>query len=65
MKKSSLSSHQIGEIKNCDLQQKLLSKNVKLAVETYGGRVHIEWGPQASVTPMGQLPFFINKGSLP
>ena len=30
-----------------------------LAVETFGGRVHVEWNPQAAVTPLGQLPFFI------
>ena len=27
-------------------------------VDTYGGRVHVEWDPQAAVTPLGQLPFF-------
>ena len=30
-----------------------------LAVETFAGRVHVEWNPQAAVTPLGQLPFFI------
>ncbi|MDH4192525.1 MAG: hypothetical protein OEV70_00005, partial [Nitrospirota bacterium] len=29
-----------------------------LPVDTYGGRVHVEWDPQAAVTPLGQLPFF-------
>lgn len=29
-------------------------------VDTYGGKVHIEWNPQAAVTPLGQLPFFID-----
>ncbi len=28
-------------------------------VETYAGKVHIEWDPDAAVTPLGQLPFFI------
>ena len=28
-------------------------------VETYAGKVHIEWDPEAAVTPLGQLPFFI------
>ncbi len=31
-----------------------------LAVETFAGRIHVEWNPQAEVTPMGQLPFFID-----
>jgi hypothetical protein len=30
-----------------------------LVVDTFGGRVHVEWAPQAAVTPLGQLPFFI------
>lgn len=30
-----------------------------LFVDTYGGRMHIEWDPDASVTPLGQLPFFV------
>jgi len=29
-----------------------------VAVDTLGGRVHVEWDPQAAVTPLGQLPFF-------
>src|SRR6516164_3871170 len=27
--------------------------------DTFGGRVHIEWDTRAPVTPLGQLPFFI------
>ena len=30
-----------------------------LPVETFGGRIHVEWDPQAPVTALGQLPFFI------
>ncbi|MFQ5664737.1 MAG: transposase [Terriglobia bacterium] len=30
-----------------------------IAVDTYGGCIHVEWDPQAAVTPLGQLPFFI------
>lgn len=30
-----------------------------VAVDTFGGRVHVEWSPQAAVTPLGQLPFFV------
>ena len=36
-----------------------LRAQAALAVETFGGRVHVEWNPQAAVTPLGQLPFFI------
>ena len=28
-------------------------------VDTYAGKVHIEWDQDAAVTPIGQLPFFI------
>ena len=30
-----------------------------IEVETFAGKVHIEWDPTAAVTPIGQLPFFI------
>jgi hypothetical protein len=30
-----------------------------LVVDTFAGRIHVEWAPQAAVTPLGQLPFFI------
>ncbi len=29
-----------------------------IPLDTYGGRVHVEWDPEAAVTPLGQLPFF-------
>jgi hypothetical protein len=29
-----------------------------VAVDTFVGRVHVEWDPSAAVTPLGQLPFF-------
>jgi hypothetical protein len=28
-------------------------------IDTYGGRVHIDWDPDAAVTPSGQMAFFI------
>ncbi len=27
-----------------------------VAVDTFGGRIHVEWDAQAAVTPLGQLP---------
>ena len=33
--------------------------SASLPVATYGGRIHVEWNPQAAVTPLGQLSFFI------
>lgn len=49
--KTEITTHRKGE----------LSKDNKKAVlvDTFGGRIHVEWDPQASVTPLGQLPFFI------
>ena len=36
-----------------------LSEEGPVSVETFGGRVHVEWDRQAPVTMLGQLPFFI------
>jgi hypothetical protein len=30
-----------------------------IPVDTFGGRVHVKWDAKAAVTPLGQLPFFI------
>src|ERR1700681_2554539 len=30
-----------------------------VVADTFGGRVHVEWDGDAAVTPLGQLPFFI------
>lgn len=48
--------HPTGELK---INSKL-DKNQAVEVDTFGGKVHIEWDPQAAVTPVGQLPFFID-----
>lgn len=29
------------------------------SVDTFDGKIHIEWDPDAAVTPIGQLPYFI------
>lgn len=52
--------HQKGEYPEPEKKPNyLLTDDTKLAVDTFGGRVHVEWDPQSSVTPLGQLPFFI------
>jgi hypothetical protein len=30
-----------------------------IPVDTYAGRIEVDWDPDAAVTPLGQLPFFI------
>ena len=30
-----------------------------IPVDTYAGRIDVEWDPDAAVTPLGQMPFFI------
>ncbi len=30
-----------------------------ISADTFDGKVHIEWDPDAAITPIGQLPFFI------
>jgi hypothetical protein len=37
----------------------LAGQNGAIALDTFGGRIHVEWDPAAAVTPLGQLPFFI------
>lgn len=59
MKLPSPHIHQKGEALKPQKSVKLPTENTKLAVDTFGGRVHVEWDPQAAVTPLGQLPFFI------
>ena len=36
-----------------------ITKAESIEVETFDGKVFIEWDPTASVTPLAQLPFFI------
>lgn len=47
--------HPMGEGK----ESKEMTDHSRYTVDTYGGRLHVEWDPQAAVTPLGQLPFFI------
>ena len=36
------------------------SSEGRTGIDTYAGKIHVEWDPQAAVTPLGQLPFFIS-----
>lgn len=51
--------HPKGEAFDREKSTNLLCQDVKLPVDTFGGRIHVEWDPQAAVTPLGQLAFFI------
>lgn len=55
MSQSSKSLHPTGER---TVTQKT-TKKALLPVDTYAGKLHVEWDPSAAVTPLGQLPFFI------
>lgn len=35
------------------------SKISQIATDTFDGKIHVEWDPSAAVTPIGQLPFFV------
>jgi hypothetical protein len=50
-----LKAHPVGETESGGLVPVL----EPVTVETFGGRIHVEWNSQAAVTPLGQLPFFI------
>jgi hypothetical protein len=41
-------------------QRELMLPSECVGIDTYAGKVHVEWDPQAAVTPLGQLPFFIS-----
>uniref|UniRef100_UPI00260E060D transposase n=1 Tax=Acidiferrobacter sp. TaxID=1872107 RepID=UPI00260E060D len=43
-----------------EAKRKALKAQKPVAVDTFGGRIHVEWDPAAAVTPLGQLPFFID-----
>ncbi len=50
-----LVTHPQGDEKN----QALAVTSGPVAVDTFGGRVHVEWNPQAAVTPLRPLPCLI------
>lgn len=49
------STHPTGELS--PMPKNVLTETVE--VDTFAGKLHVEWDANASVTPMGQLPFFI------
>jgi len=46
-----------GEFKTQANSEEICLENI--SVETFGGRLHVEWEPQSPVTALGQLVFFI------
>jgi hypothetical protein len=41
---------------NGDTEPKLKKREISaLVADTFDGKIHIEWDPQAQVTPLGQL----------
>ena len=49
------SVHPEGEL-NLPIKSDVL---LPIEVDTFDGKVHVEWDPDAAVTALGQLPFFI------
>ena len=49
--------HPLGESQNSG---ELVPTEGPLTVDTFGGKVHVDWNPDAALTPLGQLPFFID-----
>ena len=47
-------SYPIGEAP----RKALVRQNGAIVLDTFGGRIHVEWDPAAAVTPLGHLPFF-------
>lgn len=42
-------NHPLGETE----PSALVPVSEPVTVETFGGRIHVEWNPQAAVTPLG------------
>ena len=49
-------AHPFGER---DLVEQTASKE-PMTLDSFGGRIHVRWSPDEAVTPLGQLPFFID-----
>ncbi|MDF0650340.1 MAG: hypothetical protein P0121_02580 [Nitrospira sp.] len=41
------------------LRKAVAGQKGAMALDPFGGRIHVEWDPAAAVTSRGQLPFFI------
>ena len=50
-----LVAHPLGE----EEKRALVPVSEPIAVETFRGRIYVEWNPEVAVTPLGYLPFFI------
>ena len=59
MIKSPITPHPLGESLLVQKKVNILVENTRIPVDTFNGLVHVEWDLNASVTSLGQLPFFI------
>ena len=59
MRKPPVSTHAVGESSLAKNKTTMFIENTRIPVDTFDGLVHVEWDPNASVTSLGQLPFFI------
>ena len=48
-------THQNGDSLLSKKKYDFLEKDSNLAVDTFGGRVHVEWDPQSAVTPLADI----------
>jgi hypothetical protein len=59
MKKSQNKTHQKGELREpCKSALSSFVEENKCTVETYGGRVHVEWDPQSARNTIRSIGFF-------
>jgi hypothetical protein len=42
------------------LGEPVRAEKPSIPVDTFGGRIHVEWDSEAELTPMGQLSFFVD-----
>jgi hypothetical protein len=51
MKLLPVSTHPVGELLPPSETSHFITENDRLTVDTFGGRVHVKWDPQAALPP--------------
>src|SRR6516162_6795914 len=50
-----LPAHPLGEVQRAGTE----AAESETSLDTFGGKVHVKWAPQAAVSSLGLMPFFI------
>src|SRR5215471_15682755 len=50
-----LPAHPLGEVQRAGTE----AAESEISLDTFGGKVHVKWAPEAAVSSLGLMPFFI------